>query len=378
MSLSAILIFVTLLYSGYVMLFFIGILKTSEKNEIHSDRNIGFSIIVPFRNEAQNLKQLFESFKNLDYSAENFEIILVDDESTDRSFQLALQFQQQNKELDIQLLKNSAGKGSPKKRAIENAIKIAKFDHICTTDADCEIPKEWLTRFSEELQKSAAGMVCGPVGFKPKQKLKWFQILEELDFLSLQAVTMGSFGVGKEFMCNAANLCFSRTDFVNVNGYSGNEHIAGGDDVFLLQKFKQNGIGIQFMKCKKMIVRTHHQESLKKLTNQRARWGMKTSAYHTFFSKLLGVTVLSIAVFLLIYALLCLFGFGNWNLLLVVFAVKFGIDLMVLLPAANFFGRTKILMHYPWVSIIHPAFYGITAFSILFTSFEWKGRKFRK
>ena len=77
-------------------------------------------------------------------------------------------------------------------------------------------------------------MVVGGVIYKTKNN--WFHQFQQLDLLSLQATTIGSFGIKKPFMCNGANFAYTKELFQKIGGFNTNNAIASGDDVFLLQK----------------------------------------------------------------------------------------------------------------------------------------------
>ena len=103
-----------------------------------------FAIVIPFRNESENLPHLLESLKNLDYPKELFEIILVDDFSEDDSVKQIFNWRMENGEFQTTLLENLWISNSPKKDAIARAIPIIKNDWVITTDADCIVNKNWL------------------------------------------------------------------------------------------------------------------------------------------------------------------------------------------------------------------------------------------
>ena len=115
-----------------------------------------FSIVVPFRNEKENLLNLLYSISLLNYPKELVEVILVDDDSED-------EFRIQNLEFRIQMIKNVRKSNSPKKDAIETAIQIAKHDWIITIDADCLVQKDWLTIYDQYIQKNEVEMVASGV-----------------------------------------------------------------------------------------------------------------------------------------------------------------------------------------------------------------------
>ena len=201
-----------------------------------------FSVIIPFRNEAKSLPFLLKSIQDLNYPTSYFEIILVDDDSDDNSLEKINTFVKKLRQAkcNFKITKNKRTSHSPKKDAINSAITIAKHNWVVTTDADCILPKYWLDSFDEFIQTNNTIAVAGPVKFTGLSS--FFTRFQILDALSLQGVTIGSFGINKLFMCNGANFVYSKKAFEQVNGFDDNTAIASGDDVFLLQKFlKKNG-----------------------------------------------------------------------------------------------------------------------------------------
>ncbi len=86
-----------------------------------------FSILIPYRNEAENLPGFLESIECLKYPKDNFEILLVNDESDDNSEAICKAFAQTRHELQISLLSNTRQSNSPKKDAITTAVKKSKI-----------------------------------------------------------------------------------------------------------------------------------------------------------------------------------------------------------------------------------------------------------
>ena len=88
---------------------------------------------------------------------------------------------------------------------------------------------------------------------------------QQLDFLSLQGTTIGSFGNNQAFMCNGANFCYQKAFFYELNGFDGNDKIASGDDVFLLQKaIQKDSKNVRFLKSELAIVQTGTEKTWKK------------------------------------------------------------------------------------------------------------------
>ncbi|MCM4161902.1 glycosyltransferase [Antarcticibacterium flavum] len=342
---------------------------------------IRFSIVVPYRNEAENLPDLLNSLSLLKYPASHFEILLVNDASEDASREICSQYKDANPDLNIHLLENERITSSPKKDAILTALKNAQFEYLLTTDADCIVPETWLQAYNEKIAETSAQLVAGPVAFFPvreKTGRKYFRHFQEMDFLSLQAAGAGGFGLDQPFMCNGANLCYSKQAFYEVGGFEGNDHISSGDDVFLLQKFAAAGLQLEFLKAKEAIILTKPQPDFYALISQRIRWAAKTSAYKSSFAKLLGITVLLMNLLLIIGAFLALFSIIPYQPLLIVFLFKFNLDFLLIYQSAKFFDRQEVLRNYFWSSIVYPFFSTYVAVLSLFRGFEWKGRKFNK
>ena len=160
-----------------------------------------FSIVVPFRNEKENLPKLLHTISKLNYPKELFEVLLVDDDSEEV-------FSPRFAVFSLQVIKNERKSNSPKKDAIETAIAIAKNDWIITTDADCLVQKDWLHSFDQLIQEKDLKMIASGVCYVPKNG--FLQAFQTLDFLSLQGATIGSFGINQPFMCNGANFAYSK------------------------------------------------------------------------------------------------------------------------------------------------------------------------
>ncbi len=218
---------ITLVYIGCISGLVYGFLKLQEYKSNGEIPQVKFSIVVPFRNEAENLPHLLESFSKLDYPVDLFEVILVDDDSND-GFEIG------DFRFEISVIKNIRISNSPKKDAISTAISQAKNDWIITTDADCTFPPEWLKTLSTFILEKKAEMVAGAIKYETGNS--FLHHFQQLDIASLQGATIGSFGIGKPFMCNGANFAYSKQFFRKLGGFDGNNTMASGDDVFLLQK----------------------------------------------------------------------------------------------------------------------------------------------
>lgn len=365
---------ITIAYTLFIGLLMYGFSKVKPFIKSEVVAKTSFSIVVPFRNEEKNLPALLHSFSQLIYPKHLFEIILVDDESEDHSVAIINNWKAENKLFQLTVLENLRTSNSPKKDAITNAVSIAKCDWIITTDADCEVKKNWLQTFDTFIQKKEAEMVVGAVSYPTKGGL--LSHFQQMDLLSLQGATIGSFGLQKAFMCNGANLAYAKKLFFDLNGFEGNNKIASGDDVFLLQKaVLKSPDKVHYLKNSEAIVVTKTEDSWLQLFRQRVRWASKAGAYQTNFSKGLAIVVFAMNLSLVFGCLLVACVWMYWYCLLMVFSVKFVLDFM-LMYKTNKFLRMRL---YSAIvsSLIYPFFSSAVALCSLFGKYEWKGRTFR-
>lgn len=383
------LVFIFTFYAILIVTLTIGFNKVDEFNEISKNNSTSFSVVIPFRNEAQNLPRLLASISKINYSNKLVEFILVDDASSDNSVQTINNFlstipteiskhkNKLNKDYldgtNIHIIKNNRASNSPKKDAITTAISIAKNNWILTTDADCILLENWLKSLDNFIQDKKPNMVVAPVNYKVENNfLAQFQLL---DFMSMQGCTIGGFGIDFPFLCNGANFAYSREEFLNLNGFEGNNTIASGDDIFLFEKFmKKDKKNVHYIKSKEAIVTTFPVKSWSDLMNQRTRWAAKTGNFSSLKVKLIGLLVLMTN--LLVIYFLCI---ESLELLWLPFAIKMIVDLFLFLPTIKFFDhKFYFYKWYTFASLLYPFFTILIILNSLFFKYNWKGRRFKK
>lgn len=370
---------ITLIYFLLIASFLLGFDRIKTFKLRHLKPKNRFSVIIPFRNEEKMLPALLESIVMLNYPKDYFEIIFVDDDSVDISVELikSLFTNIGSAPTDFKVIKNIRTSNSPKKDAITLAISKAKYDWIVTTDADCVLPKYWLDSFDEFIQTHSPRLIVAPITYANTQG--FLQNFQLLDVLSLQGATIGGFGIKKPFLCNGANLAYTKELFKTLNGFEGNSEIASGDDVFLLEKAIQNNKRkVQYLKCEHTIVSTLALHSWSNLIDQRVRWAAKSSAYQNLFGKFVGLIVFSQNALLVCCVLLVPISIMAPQHLLFMLLIKFSIDFLLIYKAANFFVQKNHLKHYFLSSICYPFFSAYVAFIAVFKGFTWKDRSYRK
>jgi len=375
-------IIITVSYLALISCFVFGFDKIEHFKLTNLPAKTKFSILIPFRNEAEHLPDLLKSIEALNYPKDFFEIIFIDDDSEDDSVAIIENVidtsrLQWDTRCDVVVIQNERKTNSPKKDAITSAMNKAKYDWIITTDADCVLPKFWLDSFDEFIQKTDTKCIVAPVTYHEENSfLNRFQLL---DILSLQGATMGGFGIKKPFLCNGANFAYQKALFKTVHGFAGNTDIASGDDIFLLEKIAKNyPKKLHYLKCEHAIVKTHSQPTWNTLIAQRLRWAAKTSAYNNWFGKLSGILVLLMNSLLIALILLTVIGVFKVKTLLYVLVIKFNIDFYLIYKSASFFNQKENLKSYVFAFLIYPFFSVYVAFISFFRGYKWKGHSFKK
>ncbi|HEY0653328.1 MAG TPA: glycosyltransferase [Chryseosolibacter sp.] len=223
------------------------------------------SVVVPFRDEQESLASLLDDLRQQEFS--NYEVILVNDHSSDDSVAIA----EQHRFPNVSIVQN---RHLGKKAALDTGIEIAKGEIIVTTDADCSVGKHWLESIRKSLVNPKIKFVFGAVGIQPQPT--FFAALQRVEFASLIGSGAASSAIGFPTMSNGANLAFRKEAFAQVKGYKGNEHIASGDDEFLMRKIIQTfPDSVKFIPYADATVLTKPQKSLAEFVQQRLRWAGK-------------------------------------------------------------------------------------------------------
>lgn len=337
------------------------------------------SVLVPGRNEADHLPESLAALLEQDYPADSYEVIFIDDHSTDDSLAVARHFDDPKLRI-IELkdyLQPDAAIKAYKKKALQLGVQLAQHDLILTTDADCRVPPSWIRAMADTLERQGWQAITGPVlGWRQHNTLQQFQ---SLDFAGMMLMTAAGLSHGQFTLGNGASLGFRRAAYEAVGGYQGNEQHASGDDVFLLRKIAARYPGqVGFLKNANAAVRTDMKPSWRGFLSQRLRWGTKNSHAASGWGATLALGV----VFLLSWMILLTPLLTLWVGVpaLVLFAVLLGAKMVsdrLLLGEATHFFQCRHLLHPFWLMEGMHTLYiaGVGLLSLVVRKYEWKGRR---
>ncbi len=332
------------------------------------------SVIVPFRNEKENLLKNLKSLEEQTYPRDKYEIIYVNDSSTDNSVEI-IEVNKRNDNIKIISVPEKFSPNAHKKRAIRYGIENAKGEIIVTTDADCTFNQDWLSTLIKYVDDKTA-FVSGPVEFEVDNR-KYFDKLQKLEFAGLVISGAGLIGINRPVICNAANIAYRKKVFEQVNGFDDQLKLSSGDDEMLMQKiWKETDYRIKFCPDKKAIVKTAPNKTLKQFYQQRKRWASKGLFYA---DKLLILKLILIFLFYLSLpmqlVLVIVLSAKFLILLLVSLSLKAIFEYLVLQKGTDLLFNKKLLSPFIIAEILHIPYIIISGISGIFGNFTWKERK---
>jgi glycosyltransferase involved in cell wall biosynthesis len=337
---------------------------------------INFSIVIPFRNEAKRLAPLLVSLNELDYPLDKFELIFIDDQSTDQGQQI-IQDALGDSGIDFKIIGNHRQTTAPKKDAITLGISSSKFEWILTTDADCALPQQWLTIYNQLIAKQNPAMVMGPVYFGLGTSPWLLSNLIQTEANALQITAIGALGNKKPMLANGANLGYKKTWFIQNEGFKGNDHIASGDDVFMLQKAIDTKAVIAYAKTSEAVVYTHKASTWKEYFWQRIRWASKTNRVPNNLAKITGLLIALANIWWVLLGIAFIVYGELYSFWIAYVAVKMLLDYLFLRLGKSLFYEncTRLFLI---TSVVYPMASSLVLFGTKLGGYRWKNRRFKK
>ena len=338
--------------------------------DIESIEEKGISVLIPARGESENILNCLESLIHQNYYSQKFELIIINDHSSDNTAELAKEFINKYTDTRVRLLELKDKES--KKEALKLGVTESKFELIATIDSDSIAPKNWLKNINYQFNEKV-DLLIGPIVFSERDGfLSKFQML---DFLALQGVGLGMSYFNLPLLNNAANMTYKKSSYQLVNGYD-DYNTPSGDDIFLLEKFKKQNLKIKGFLSSEIVVETKPENNWGSFIQQRLRWTSKSKYYKNPTIIFFGInTVIINAALLFIYVELPLVE-KNRLILLFLLLTKWSIDFILLFLVASFFKRRSSLFYFIPVQMVYPIYVVIIWILSLTMKFEWKGRKY--
>jgi len=372
-----ILLFVILLI--YYFTFLVSLLKGLNKlkpTAVKKPLPEFISIIIPFRNEEENILKNLKSIEAQDYPEEKFEIIYIDDASTDSSLEI-LKSSVHNKNVKILSLPDNPKETARKKRVVNFGIENSIGDIIVTTDADCFHSPGWLINLLSTFEDNV-GFVSGPVEFIDGKNI--FSKLQQIEFAGLILTGAGLIEINQPIICNGANIAYRKNVFKSLNGFENHFHLSSGDDGFLMQEIhKSKKYSVKFCRNRNAVVKTKPLDSFLQFYHQRKRWASK-SIFYGDKKLVLKLIMIFLFYFGLVVQLILGISFSNifFISLILSLLLKFLLEFQILKKGKTILYPGLELKYFILAELLQIPYIIISSVTGLFGNFIWKNRKVKR
>ena len=360
-----ILLSILILYIFIHVLFILNLSKTFHKQHHHLNRDevvTGISVIIAAKNEEVKLPVLISSLAKLNYPKENFEVIIVDDNSTDETFFIAEELILTFDNFRIVRAVNKRFEG--KRGALDYGISLARYGKIVITDADCIPEANWLRRFNENFTEEY-DFIIGVAPFTREQLL--INKISCYENFRTTLITIWGVYLGIPFTASARNFGFKRKSFEKLEGYKNTTDTISGDDDLLLREAVKNKMKVGTLTSKDSFVYSETKKTFKEYFNQRARH-TQTSFHYPLkqTSFLLVWHCLNIA-----FLFSPLLAFINLYFLLP-FAVKLIFDLLISIQYQDDISYNFSIVETVYLQFFYEIFLIVHLFNAKFSRIKWK------
>lgn len=330
-----------------------GVLLHPTNQAMDTNSELKVSIVIAARNEEVTIENCLQSILEQDYHNELIEIIVIDDASADKTFNLA-KSKLAGSKIAHQIIKNATPLG--KKKSIKLAIGYSAANFIVCRDADTfSISKKWLSSIVNYAASTKREFIICPIAIDYKKGI--LETLQEVETSILNLFAMSSAYFKVPFLCNGANLAFSKKLFYETGAYKNHLSIPSGDDVFFLQEVLQNSYEkIGYLKNPDSVVYTYPEKTTFALVKQKLRWSGKV--FHTK-SVINWISAAIIAFCNGLWLLACIsliFTSQNPIFALIFVVSKLLIDILLVFLAARFIRVKASLLMVFLVGCLYPIY----------------------
>lgn len=233
-------LFILLLFFGCFFYSVIILILAAALSSVRAGKNKNkphITVIIAARNERSTVGACLDSIMAQDYPSHLYEVIVADDRSTDGTSDILKHFEAVRENVKILRIDKTPEEISPKKHALSQAISHASGEIIVQTDADCIVPKSWITGIVRCFDENV-GMAVGLSPYFEKPGLLNSFIRHE--YLWNAFLAAGSIAIGRGTHATGRNLAFRKDVFERLNGYGEESNVISGDDTLLMHSIQKH------------------------------------------------------------------------------------------------------------------------------------------
>ena len=309
-------------------------------------KSMPISVIICAKNEAENLKNFLPSVLAQEYP--DFEVVLINDASTDETLEVIEAFASENKNIKIVNVKNIEAFWGNKKYALTLGIKAAKHNYFLFTDADCKpVSKFWI----QEMSACFSNEKTVVLGYGAYTKIKKSYLNKLIRFETLvTAIQYFSFAkAGVPYMGVGRNLAYTKDEFFKANGFINHIRVrSGDDDLFINQVATKSNTAICF--TKDSFTKSLPKTTFKDWIKQKRRHISTATHYKLNHRILLTLLYVNQLAFWLLAAILLATTF-NWQFVLVLFSLRIILQYVIFGLSAKKLGEKDLILILPFLEI---------------------------
>lgn len=371
---SAILIVLSIIYCLYLILLFFGLFRLKK---VKNDFQYTVSIIVPARNEEDNIANCLSALVSQEYPEDKYEIIVVDDRSEDGTPEVVSSFIAQHNNIRLIRVTDPPPEISPRKNALNLGVKNSSGEIVFSTDADCRPKPTWIPGMIRHFDQDV-GLVAGfsPIERDQNESPLWEKLLS-LDSLALASLSAGGIGLGIGLICPGRNLAYRREVYEQIGGFGKTGRVVSGDYTLLLQSvIKDTDWKVGYASSEETHVPTNLPSGIEDFINQRRRHA-STGLHYPKWLTLPLISVYIYSLLLLVTVPVSLINLHEFSIPLFSLGVKALFEFLLILKGAYLLGKPDLLRYFPLGEILHIPYVVVFGAWGSFGKFWWKERRHR-
>lgn len=310
-------------------------------------KTLDVSVIICAKNESNNLKAFLPAILSQSYS--NFEVVLINDASSDNTLEVMEAFAENHKNIKIVDVKSNEAFWGNKKYALTLGIKAATNEHLLFIDADCKpVSRSWISEMCSQFSNEKT-IVIGYGGYSKiknsflNKLIRFETLLTAIQYFSFAKCGMPYMGVGR-------NLAYTKKQFFDANGFMGHIKIkSGDDDLFINQVSTKKNTAVRYSKNSFTISKP--KTTFKAWITQKRRH-ISTAKHYKALHKYLLAIIYATTLLFWVLATFLLASQYNWPIVLALIVLRltvlytiYGVsakklresDLIIFIPFLEFF-----------------------------------------
>jgi cellulose synthase/poly-beta-1,6-N-acetylglucosamine synthase-like glycosyltransferase len=343
--------------------------ENSKPNAVLDEEDLPFvTLIVPARNEEQNIDQCLESLIRCNYPNERYEIICVDDCSEDMTHEKLEYYSLHYPNVHVIRLgpEKKSAELHGKTAALQAAFDIAKGEYVLMTDADCIVHEQWIREYVSAFKGTDPGLIAGITRI---QYHNFFSKVQALEWIYMSKMAAAGVGWNTPLGCYGNNYGIKKSLLDEIGGYRNIKFSVTEDLMLMLEAHRVSG-NTRYLTSPEVRVLTKPVKDLGTYFNQHHRWtnGGKALGLKAF------VFVLCSSSLWLAF-LLSLIALNPLYMGLVLLLRILGDFLVLLFPLIKH-KESKLFLYIVPAILFFLVVELIAPLMLLFKKVEWKGRVF--